>query len=499
MSQRKKGAILGYFYLLLRNGSSFIMTPIMLAIWDKNQYGIFQLGATIAAYLALMDLGVQNSIIKFISQYRAEKNKSKENRFVGTIIAFYCVLSILIFLVGVAIYQNLPFFFNQSMNIDEITELSRIFIVLMFGAIFNLFFNVFTGLLTAYEKFSTIRYRDITRTVFRFVIIIVMLRMEMSPFYIVVADLIINIIFNLSLVWIAFFKIKSRPTLKRVNFAYFKSILNYSFFVYLNVIAIQLFWMVDNIIIGLMMSAAAVGVYSLGTLVSSYFQSFSSVIANVLMPGVVAQVTKGASNEQLLNEAVKIGRIKLIFFIWLTIGFIFLGHKFIVLWAGKDYELAYYIAVIVIIPQVLSYTHDVMANVMWAREKHQKFSVYMIFVALLNVLITIVAVKYMGLLGAAYSTAFAFVVGFLIFASIYYHKIIEIDMKIFYLGLFKGMLPVAIFTSIIAFLISFWSNLNWITLITQGLLLSIFYVIIVYFFGMNNYEQQFFKKLINRK
>lgn len=499
MSQRKVGALLGYFYLLLRNGSSFILTPIMIQIWDKNLYGVFQLGMTIAAYFTLMDLGVQNSIIKFISQYRTESNKDKENLFVGTIFAFYFFLIILVFFVGTLVYLNLQNFFGKTMSINDITELGRIFVILMLSAGFNLFFNVFAGLLTAYEKFSIIRYTDICKTIVRFVVVIILLRMGMKPFFIVAADLIITFIFNLNLVWIVFFKLRSRPTLKGISFIYFKSILKYSFYVYLNVIAIQLFWMVDNIILGVMMSAVAVGIYSLGTLVSSYFQSFSSIIANVLMPGVVSQVTQGASNEQLLNEAVRVGRIKLIFFTWLAIGFIFFGQKFIFLWAGKDFELSYYVAVVIIVPQVLSYTHDVLANVMWAKEKHQVFSIYMLIFALLNVMVTILGVYQFGLIGAAYSTAFAFVVGFIVFASIYYHKIIGINMKLFYSRLFEGLMTSIILTGFVALLISFWSDISWLIFIIQGIMLTISYIIIVWLFGMNEYEKQFIKALINRK
>jgi len=487
MGQRKRGVILGYISLIITNGASFIITPIMLSVWDKSQYGVYQLCMTMAAYFLLMDLGINNSIVKYVSQYRTKNEKQNENHFVGVIITFYLALGIVIALGGLVVLHYFPVIFKHSMTIKEVAESRSIFAILLLNTYLSLFFNLFKGIVNAYERFTTLKFNDIAKTVMRFTTIFILLRLGLPPIKVVIADTIINAILGLSIGYIVIFSIKTRPTIRGITLSYFYSIINYSFFVFVNVLAIQLFWMVDKIILGILTSTAIVAVYSIGTLINSYFQSFSSVFSSVLMPGVVKLVSQDADQDILLNEAIRIGRLKLIFLLWLAVGLVFFGKQFIILWAGPGYVMSYYVALIVILPQVIANSQDVAANVMWAKEKHKTFSVVMLLVALLNCLITVVLVKKIGMLGGAIGTTFAFTGGFIVFASIYYHRVLPMNMFKFYIGISKGIFIATLLAASVSYSISLWGCNSWSVFLVEGLLMSVCYFAIMFYVGFNPY------------
>ena len=72
---RKTGVILSYVLLIVEIFSTLLFTPFLIRSLGQAEYGIYQLVISITAYLALLDLGVGNSVIRYIAKYRANNDK----------------------------------------------------------------------------------------------------------------------------------------------------------------------------------------------------------------------------------------------------------------------------------------------------------------------------------------------------------------------------------------------------------------------------------------
>ena len=74
MSQLKKGAILSYGNILLTNIIGLVITPFMIKALGDSEYGLYTLIGSLVTYFSLMDFGLNNTIIRFVAKYRAEKD-----------------------------------------------------------------------------------------------------------------------------------------------------------------------------------------------------------------------------------------------------------------------------------------------------------------------------------------------------------------------------------------------------------------------------------------
>ena len=495
MNERKYGVILGYVFTFLRNGSSFILTPFMLSVWSQQIFGVYQLSMTVAGYFMLLDMGLHNAIVKFMSEFRFRNEKDKENLFCGFLIYFYGLLSLLIAVIGLTLINYFPNIFANSLTENEIDLAVKLFIIMLLNTTLNLFFNTFIGIANAYEKFKLIRYREITKILLRFILILYLLKLNYTPFAIIITDTILNLTYNLSITYIVFFDIKIRPKIKGLTLGFIKKIFNYTFFLFINVLAFQLFWMIGNLVLGITTSSSVVAVYSIGMLVNSYFQSFSAVIQGVLMPGVSKMVEMKSTNDALLNESVKIGRITLIMLLLPTFGFIFLGKKFIILWAGDNYVTSYYITMIIIIPQIFSFIQSVPANVMLIKEKHKLRALILVCISFINIGLTIILVKKYGVIGAAISTSISFIFGYLLFSNIYYHFAIDINMVKMHINIFRNLITPIFLITAVCYFISLMPSVSWTILIIQSLLIIVVYITLLWSLGLNSEEKRMLKSI----
>ena len=80
--------------------------------------------------MSVLDLGINNTVVRFIAKYRANKNKDNESVFLGQVFLIYSLISIIISILGVIIYYNSATIFQDSLTIEEI-EKSKIMIALL--------------------------------------------------------------------------------------------------------------------------------------------------------------------------------------------------------------------------------------------------------------------------------------------------------------------------------------------------------------------------------
>jgi O-antigen/teichoic acid export membrane protein len=84
-----------------------IYTPIMLRILGQAEYGIYGISTSISNYLYLLNMGLGATIIRYLAKYRASGEKEKEEHVAGMFLQVYCIIRLLIVLVGVLIANNL--------------------------------------------------------------------------------------------------------------------------------------------------------------------------------------------------------------------------------------------------------------------------------------------------------------------------------------------------------------------------------------------------------
>ena len=179
-------------------------------------------------------------------------------------------------------------------------------------------------------------------------------------------------------------------------------------------------------------------------------------------------------------------------------GFIVVGQYFINVWAGIDYNNAYYVALLLIIPVTVPLIQNLGIEIQRAKNKHKFRSIVYFLIAIGNVLISIPLVKLYGEIGAALGTAICLTIGNIIIMNWYYQVKIKLDMFYFWKQIFK-LFPGTILSTVLGIGLS---KILIVNSIIHFLIVGLFYVCVylvcLFTFGMNAYEKNLIKGPINK-
>jgi len=495
MKGKKIGVILGYTAMFIQSITSFVLTPILIVAFGNGSFGVYRLILSISSYFALADLGLSNAIVRYISEYKARNDKLSESRFISLVVLIDIFVCSFFILFGFIFYKKIHYIFGSSFSLSELNLLSSLFFLIMFSGIINLFSNLTVGIIKSYENFAFLKIISILSTIVRFILAIILISIGKSTFEIVLLDLILSILQLIITTIYCVINIRIRFSLKLVSKNYATEILSYSLIVFIDAIAFHLFWNADNFIIGVFLSSTAIAIYSIGTQISTLFFSISIIVSDVIMPGIVAKVASNTTDYELTLEMVRIGRIKLMILALPVIGFIFLGREFITFWVGVDYLQAYWIALLVIIPSTIAGVFDSGLYIMWAKNKHKVKSLVSFAIAILNIILSIILVKRIGIIGAAVGTSFAYIAGYNVFNTIYYHKILKLNMFVFITSTLKDIWKTILITIVFSYFLTLISSSNVIEFIVKVFAISIVYIIFIYKTGLNDYEKNMLFRL----
>ena len=97
---RRVGVILSYILMFFEVISTLFLTPFIIRTLGQAEYGVYKLTIAINTYLLLLDLGVGNATIRYISKYRAKNDKTNEGKFLGVATIYYFIIAILVMIIG---------------------------------------------------------------------------------------------------------------------------------------------------------------------------------------------------------------------------------------------------------------------------------------------------------------------------------------------------------------------------------------------------------------
>jgi len=499
-SQRKKGALLSYLFMALEILTGMVFTPFLIRSFGQAEYGIYSLVGSITAYLYLFDLGIGNSIIRYMSKYRVHNDREKQQSLMALTMCFYLGVGALVILVGMILQTNLHTIFGTGLNDSELARAKAMFIITILNAAVTLMLAPFSKTVLAFERFTFSKISDIIKIILRVSISILVLLLGGKGIAIVVVNFSMTLLFGMISIIYHALKIKIKPVFSKIEKSFVKEIFSYSTIIFVQMLATQLNSMVDQVLLGIMVKSSAViiGVYAIGTHLSTYIQSFAVNITGLLMPGVVRMVETVDNKKDIENEMIRISRIIFMMLGIIYVIFVVFGDDFIKLWAGDENYQAYYVGMIIMLPMVFSLSQSIGTQILWAMNKHKIQAVLQIVVALSNILLSAIMIKWNPLVGASLATCITYFIGNVVVQNIVYTKYIGISMLRFYKGLFSGTIPALLISLIVGLGVQIFKLSGWGGFVVNCGSMFATYLIVMYFKGMTAYERNLVDSLVRK-
>lgn len=489
---RKIGVILSYVMMIFEVLSTLLLTPFIIRTLGQAEYGVYKLSASVVAYLLLLDLGVGNAITRYIAKFRASGEKEQSQKFLGVATIYYTVIALVALIAGVVLIAVFPKAFAKGLTASEIKLGQELLFITMINAAVTLGTAAYNNVIIAYERFTVSKGVPIIQIIVRMALTVVMLKGGFGSVGIVMVNLLMTVVCRGFFIIYVLFRLKLRPKFKGIEISFVKEIILYSSMILIQMIATQLNATVDQILIGSLVasSAAILAVYSVGTQVTQYFQSMGTAFTGVLMPGIVKMVESGVDSKTLTDEMIRIGRIILIVLGLIWGGFLACGQQFITLWAGADNSNAYFVAVILMTAYMFILTESIGTQILWAMNQHKEQAILKGIIVLLNILLTVVLIKWQPLIGATIGTFISLVLGDVVVMNVIFRKKLKMNLGYYYKGLTKGILPcIAVATAVGFVARHFLKNGGWISLLLEVAIICLVYAVCILTFGMNTYEK----------
>jgi O-antigen/teichoic acid export membrane protein len=487
--QIKRGTVLSYLNLALDNVFGLFLVPFVLLQLGQSEYGLYALMGSLVSYLVVLDLGLGNTIVRYVAKYRAEKDKEGETSFLATCVVMYAVLSLAVLVIGGVVLVNIPTIFRQSLTINEIAKARLLFGILVINLALSLPLNAFRAIANGYEQFVLPRLLVTIRTLVRPAILLLLLTSGFKSVAIVVLDTVLNLAVLCTIMCYTLFILKVRIRLYRFDRLLLREILGFSFFVFLGVIVNEIYWRIGHVLLGIYTNTAVVAVFSIGIQIALYFLASSAVVMELFLPRATQMVVNNDSGEDLTDLLIRVGRIQLMILGFMLTGFALLGRSFILLWVGQDYEVAWPIALIFMILLLVPLCQNTGISILMAKRLHAFRSVVYAGVALGNALIGAILTRSLGIWGPVVGTSLSLVLGNIVIINLYYHFKVGMNIPRFFWELCKGLLPAIFVSCTVGVLVLLIPGLSWRALAGQAILLSTLYWAMMWRFGMNNEEK----------
>lgn len=494
MSKRTLGIVLSYALIVIDIVVGVLFVPILLKSLGDEEYGLYKLLSSTAAYLAVLDFGIGGTITRYVVKFRTENDETKTQNFLAMGFIIYFILSALVMVLAIVICFLLPVLYASSIPASQVGYARWVFLILCASTALSLFNHAYNGLTLAYEKYSYAKIINIAKIVLRVVLLLVLLKFTQTAFLVVMVDFALTVLILLVNIFYTRFNLNCKIKLHKWDGKLAKEAFIFTIAILLQSIINQFNSNLDNIVLGIYTTTAIVAIYSIALQIYSMFSSLSTAISSIYLPGISKAVFEGKSDEEITNMVIEPSRLQLAILLLALTGFILFGKMFISIWVGDSYMEVYMLCCILLGTSILDLSQNSIDSVLKAKNiLHGKMLILLVSTAV-NALLTFLLVPKIGMLGAAIGTGFSMLFGYGIALNFYYHKVAKINMFRYYIETYKGILPATILAFGAGVLINMLPLRAWWGFIIKAMIYTIIYLLLLLLIGLNNKEKNKIKK-----
>ena len=488
--QIKVGAILSYIILFVSNIISIVYTPFLLRHLGQSEYGIYSIMSNFIAYLNLLDLGLGNAMVIYMSKSLVNDTKEEQAKNIGMFLKIYLILGAIVLIGGIILYFLIDPLFSSGMTALEIHKSKIMYLILLVPMVLSFPFGVFNSIITINEKYIFQKVLNLIRIlIVPLIMIPLLLNGYKSITYVLITSIVTVLIYLVNYIYCKS-KIKIKVIFDKIDKKVFKLLFNYSVFIFIAMIVEKVNTSIDYILLGALSGTVAVSIYQIGAQFTTLYISFSTSISSVMLPRVSKIVEEKDSKTKLDNLFIKVGRIQYLILALIMTGFILFGKEFITLWVGNEFAGSYYIALVLMIPYTVPLIQNLGITILQAKNLHKFRSICYAIIALLNLIISIILIKIFGGIGASIGTAIAIIIGNIIIINIYYQKKCNLDIKGFWKNILRmsmGLVVPIILGIVLNYTIP---KSNFLILFIKIALYCIIYLSSMWIVSMNKFEKK---------
>lgn len=384
------------------------MLPFNVAHLGQSAYGLWVLVASITVYFSMFDLGFGMANVKFVAKYRAQGDVKAMNDIASTVFCVFSAMGLLMFLVAVAIALNLDKFFQLT---PEQVRTGRI-VFLFISAYVALGFpvSVFGGIVNGFQRqYLNGAVAFVTAIVVALVNVAVLLAGYGLP-ELVAATTAVRILSYLAYALNAyrvFPALRIRPWF--FNRDRLREVTGFSVFILIIDLANKLNYSTDTIVIGAFVGTGAVAIWAVAQRLIEIVQRITDQLNGALFP-VVVDTSTVERVDKLQKILIQGMRLSLAMVVPVATGLGLTARPLVMLWVGPNFEGSVNVIYILSVVVALRVGNATSTVILKGSGLHKVLAFSNLSMAVSNLVLSVVLVRWYGLIGVAIGTLIPMVV-----------------------------------------------------------------------------------------
>lgn len=388
----------------LRIVISFFFVPYVTAVLGDARYGVWVIVFQTINYFVLLDFGLEKALVRFLSKYLSKDNFEQINRTLNTTFALYLGIGSVI-IVGAWLTATFLFDYfdtGNSLLADE-GKAALIIIGIYMGARFYLL--PFSGSLGGFQRFDLANGLNMAEELLRVALLVWLLSEGYGLPALASAILGVSIVRQL-LAIVLLRKLHPRVVinLRLCNRQTARDIFGYSKVTF----GITLAWLVifntDTVLLGLMASTAAAGVYAPGAQLMLYLRNAVNAVATPLT-AAVSHLEAAGDMDAIRRMYLKGVRYASYLSFFMATGVIVYARPFIKLWLEPQFAAAAEVMQILAVSGAFFIPQIIGNAVLFGIDKHRYLLRILQLEAMAKIVLALLLVKPYGLIGMAFAAA----------------------------------------------------------------------------------------------
>lgn len=396
-----------WFGYVANLAAMFLMTPFVFSCLEKELYGVWSLLVSVTGYLGLVELGTRASLGRHINFYLGRRDIGKVNGLLNTALVFFAASGLLLLIASSAVGLFFTDIFPK-VTPQWLGEI-RISLALITLALWLSLFNAsFRQIVIARERFDIATGIDLAVLAIRVGGTVWVLNMGWGILGLATLQVVLSVV-GIACNLVVALRVQEglRIDLALARREDARELLSFGIWAFVAGIAMQVLYVTDTLIIGIVFDEVAVAFYAIPLILISNSRGIVMQITKTVTPRAFQSSGRGDLRD--LRFLVTWGfRASMMIAIPLYLGLAFFGTEFLHLWLPEeyDYQLGGIVLILLAIPQVVARSVEMAGGVINGLG-HVRFGATMTALqGAVNIALTLVFILLlkMGLPGVALGT-----------------------------------------------------------------------------------------------
>lgn len=421
--------------------SGIFLTPFILHRLGNEGYGLWVLVVTLTDYYLFLRVGIRSAIVRYVSHALAVKDRESVNKVLATSFYFYIAMLGLVFVLTFVVSPFVSRMF--SVHDENARAFAALFLLVGIANGLDFPLNVFEGALEAAGRFDQIYGIRVVGLILRVLLVILVLEKGGGLFAVGAATVLSALVLRFAAVPLAYREVETfciHP--QGIDLKTFKEMLRFGLTSFSVGMGERLNTSLYPIVIGKLLSATGVALYSLPTKMLTIPLNGIGSMTEFVNP-LSSRLQAVKDQKGLWRVIVLSGQAAYLLFAPLAVIMVLFGKQLLTLWVGPSYVSTYMLLVLLTFALGLDATQYSMQSMLFGIGQHRGLVWVRLGQGLGAALVGAALLHPWGLLGYAIAaTAFSLVVNLILLPRTVC-SVLEMPLRRYY---FEGCLKPCLFS-----------------------------------------------------